>query len=65
MIPRGQTISGGTVIMIIMVKMVDNPHIAHSIMTSCDDASVMKWEGNNNLMLNGYSDGQQNGHQVE
>ena len=31
MIPRGQTISHGTVIMIIMVKMVDNTHIAASI----------------------------------
>ena len=34
MIPRGQTISRGTVIMIIMVKMVDNPHIAASIMAT-------------------------------
>ena len=36
MIPRGQTISHGTVhvIMIIMVKMVDNAHIAASIMAT-------------------------------
>ena len=49
--PRGQNMSTGTAIMVIMVKRVDSPHIAANMLATVVVVMMLLWQNGNAITI--------------